>query len=247
VIALDNQNISFARYILTNSYYSHEAILRAYGLNAFVSYLGVDAERFQRLPLPKEGYVLSVGACHHGKGFEFILKSLSLIRAPQRPKFVIVSNVVDPDWRTYLMETARDLEVQLEIKHLVSDSELVGLYNRAKLFVYGSYLEPFGLAPLEAMACGTPVVAVKEGGVRESVLHKETGLLTERDESTFAEATTELLEDDERRERMGRRAVEVVRSFWTLRHAGERLEAHLRQAIARGQEEHSTRSTGFEG
>jgi glycosyltransferase involved in cell wall biosynthesis len=146
---------------------------------------------------------------------------------------VIVSNYTDPHWEEHLMRMALSLRVELEVKTAIPDSELVGLYNRARLFVYAAILEPFGLAPLEAMACGTPVVAVKEGGVRESVLHNETGILTPRDEGTFAEATAELLDNDEQRERMGRRGVEVVRSFWTLRHAGERLEAHLRQAIAR--------------
>ena len=132
---------------------------------------------------------------------------------------------------------AAGLRVDLEVKKAIPDSELVSLYNRARLFVYAAILEPFGLAPVEAMACGTPVVAVKEGGVRESVLHNETGILTPRDEGAFAEATTDLLENDEQRERMGCRGVEVVRSFWTVRHAGERLEAHLRQAVARSKQD----------
>jgi glycosyltransferase involved in cell wall biosynthesis len=43
------------------------------------------------------------------------------------------------------------------------------------------------------MACGTPVVAVKEGGVRESVMHDKTGILTQRDENMFAQAVMDLL------------------------------------------------------
>ena len=81
------------------------------------------------------------------------------------------------------------------------------------------------------MACGTPVIAVKEGGVRESVLHNETGILAERDEEAFAQATTELLRDDVQRERLARRALEVVRSFWTWKHAAERLSWHLERAV----------------
>jgi len=111
------------------------------------------------------------------------------------------------------------------------DEVLVQLHNRAKVFLYAPYLEPFGLAPLEAMACGTPVIAVKEGGVRESVVHNETGILTERDETMFAKAITELLLDEKRRQHMGQRAVEVVHDFWTLEHAGERLLWYLKGAV----------------
>jgi glycosyltransferase involved in cell wall biosynthesis len=50
-----------------------------------------------------------------------------------------------------------------------SDENIVELLNRAAVMVYSARLEPFGLAPLEANACATPVVAVAEGGVRESI------------------------------------------------------------------------------
>jgi glycosyltransferase involved in cell wall biosynthesis len=145
---------------------------------------------------------------------------------------IVVSNTKDAFWEAYLHRLAAKLSVELIAKGCVSDSDLVHLYNRAKLFVYAPYLEPFGLAPLEAMACGTPVIAVKEGGIRESVLHNETGILVERDEEAFALATAELLRDDGQRDRMACRAPEVVRGFWTWTHAAERLGRHLRRAAS---------------
>lgn len=232
---LDRQNASFASYIVTNSYFSREAILRAYGLNAFVSYLGTDIGTFRPLSVPREDYVLSVGSCYNTKGYDFLIRSLGLIDTKIRPKLVIASNMTDPGWEAYLERLAGVLGVDLSIKKCVSDSELVGLYNKAKLFLYAPYLEPFGLAPLEAMACGTAVIAVKEGGVRESVLDNETGILTERDDEAFAQATAELLQDDVQSLRLGRRGLEVVRSFWTWTHAAERLVRHLKRAMG-GQE-----------
>jgi glycosyltransferase involved in cell wall biosynthesis len=227
---LDKQNASFASYIVANSYFSRENILQAYGRNAFVSYLGTDVDLFRPLSLPRDNCVLSVGSCMIQKGFDFLIRSLSLTDARMRPSMLIVSNAVDVAVEAYLHRLASKLGVELSIKKCVSDSDLVHLYNKAKLFVYAPYLEPFGLAPLEAMACGTPVVAVKEGGVRESVLHNETGILTERDEEAFALAVTELLQDRGQRDRMASRGLEVIRSFWTWTHAAQRLEFHLARA-----------------
>ena len=231
MLRIDKQNAFFAKYILTNSYFSRESILRSYGLNAFVCYLGIDTDIFVPLNIPKGDYVLTVGACQPAKGYDFIVESLSYISEKVRPKLIIVSNMVDTAWKNYLQQLALHNGVELDVRSLVRDDELVALYNKARLFVYAPYLEPFGLAPLEAMACGTPVIAVKEGGVRESVLHNETGILTERDEVMFAEAISELFLDEQKRLQMGRRALEVTRQFWTLEHAGQRLLWHLEHAV----------------
>jgi glycosyltransferase involved in cell wall biosynthesis len=148
---------------------------------------------------------------------------------------LIVANGADPAWRRHIEALAERCDVVVEIHTLVKDEALVEVYNRARLLVYAPYLEPFGLAPLEAMACGTPVVAVREGGVRESVRDGETGVLVERDEEAFAAAVAELLADDHKRAQMGSRGVDAVRGFWTLREAGARLLNHLEQiARARG-------------
>jgi glycosyltransferase involved in cell wall biosynthesis len=227
---LDRQNVSGAKYILANSYFSREAILRLYGLNSFVSQLGIDTTLFRPLGLPKESFILSVGTYHPHKGFDFVIRALSLIEKQIRPRLVIVGNSALPGWQAFLQQTAAKLDVTLETKTYVQESELVSLYNQARLFVYAAILEPLGLAPLEAMSCGTPVVAVREGGVRETVLNNETGILTERDEEAFAEAVRELLEDEVRAQQMGGRGIEVVRKGWTLEQAGERLLRHLKRA-----------------
>jgi glycosyltransferase involved in cell wall biosynthesis len=228
---IDRENASFARFILANSYYSRESILRSYGLNAHVSYLGVDTEVFKPLGIPKENIVLSVGSCFSSKGFDFIINSLALVDKRIRPELVITSNSGDPTWKSYLEQLASRAGVNMEIRGAVVDSELVSLYNRARLVLCASYLEPFGLVPIEAMACGTPVIAVREGGFRESVVHDQTGKLVDRDCVEFSRAVSQLITDSEARGTMGQKGLNAVRNFWTLKHAGERLEAHLRRAL----------------
>ncbi|MEN6330123.1 MAG: glycosyltransferase family 4 protein [Methanobacterium sp.] len=230
-LKLDKDNITHAKYILTNSYFTRESILRLYGLNSYVSYLGIDTDLFKPQEVDEENFVLSVGSCRPSKGYDFLTRSLALIDSEIRPKLVIVSNLSEPGWEEYLQNLASDLKVDLDILSLIDDEELVSLYNKAKLVLYAPYLEPFGLVPLEAMGCGTPVVAVKEGGVRETVIHQKTGLHTERDELLFAEATLELLADDEKRNQMSINGIKSVKRYWTLKHAGDRLSWHLNRLV----------------
>ena len=228
---IDKTNSNYSEYTLSNSYFSRESILRMYGINSHVSYLGVDPEMFKPIEITQEKFILSVGTFTPEKGHGFLVESLALIDPEIRPKLIVVSNSSYPPWKTYLEKHAAELNVEMEILSLINDDELTVLYNQAELVVYSPYLEPFGLVPLESMACGTPVVAVKEGGVRETVIHKKTGLLIDRDEELFGEAITKMLSKDYKRYDMGKNAVKTVENYWTLDHAGERLLKHLMRVI----------------
>ena len=142
---IDKENALFSKYILANSYFSRESILKSYGLNSFVSYLGIDIKIFKHLDVPKENFVLSIGSCRPAKGFDFIINSLGHINSKKRPKFIIVSNSVDIRWKDYLEKLAIKVGVNLEVRNLIQDNELVLLYNKAKLVLYAPYLEPLGL------------------------------------------------------------------------------------------------------
>ena len=227
----DKKYTNYSKYTVTNSYFSRESLLRSYGINSFVSYLGVDTNLFKPIDLSKENFVLSVGQCLPEKGFHFIIKSLSKIDINIRPEFIIVSDQGNIHWQNYLKNLASKLKVKLKILTMISDEELVSLYNKAKLVVYASYLEPFGLVPLESMSCGTPVVAVKEGGMRETVIDGKTGILTERDESLFAKEIIELILNNEKTEIMAKNSINVVNDFWTLENSGKRLYNHLNDAL----------------
>lgn len=228
---IEKNNITHSTYILTNSYFSRESLLRSYGYNSFVSYLGIDQNLFKPLEIPEENFVLSVGTCTPSKGYDFIIRSLSLINKEIKPNFIIVSNSKDEIWEKYLNELAEKLEVNLEILSSITDEKLVELYNKAKLVVYAPYLEPFGLVPLEAMGCGTPVVGIKEGGMRETVIDDETGILTDRDEPLFANAIVELLLNKNKRQRMSKKGIITIQNFWTLEDSGKRLLKHLNRVI----------------
>ena len=227
----ERRNIAAASLVITNSYFTREYILRAYGINSFVSYFAVDSEKFKPLKINKENMVLTVGAFHPRKGFRFLIRAISRIDNGIRPKLVIIGDKYYYDELKELTSLAMEKNVLLETLYNVSDEELIGYYNKAKVFVYAPYLEPFGLAPLEAISCAVPVVAVCEGGVRETVINNVTGILAERDEEEFANAISFLLINEQDAQKMGTQGRNYVINKWTWQNSYEMLIKNFNRAI----------------
>ena len=127
----------------------------------------------------------------------------------------------------------------MRIMMQVSDEQLVNLYNRAKAVVYAPLLEPFGLVALEAMACGTPVIGVKEAGLRETVRSGETGILTERSETDFAQAVETLLSDERMLRSMSEQARTYVCRDWTWERSTDGLVRNFRRVIGQASDGHT--------
>jgi glycosyltransferase involved in cell wall biosynthesis len=144
-----------------------------------------------------------------------------------RPQLRWIGNVADPTYKQEVIRFAERKGVDLQLLISISDERLVELLNTAKLMMYAPHLEPFGYAPLEANACGLPVVAIAEGGVRETVEHDVNGLLAEALPECMAAAATSLLKDEGYRMQMGRKAAEHVRSKWSHIAAVDRIEKEL--------------------
>jgi len=86
-------------------------------------------------------------------------------------------------------------------------------YGAADLFVTAPWYEPFGITPLEAMACGTPVIGTAVGGVKYTVVDGQTGyLVPPRDPDAIAAKAARLLRDAELRARMSTQAIARVRT-----------------------------------
>ena len=95
--------------------------------------------------------------------------------------------------------------------------------------------EHFGIVPIEAGACGIPVLAVNAGGPTETIVDGETGLLRPAVTDAWAEAMTELMSmPDERRKDMAKSAKQRVSSMFSLATLGEQLEEAAREAMEKG-------------
>jgi glycosyltransferase involved in cell wall biosynthesis len=226
---VDYKNTRSARKVLANSKFMKNAIAQIYGVNAEVSYHGMDADHFRPLNLPRERFVFSVGSLTPMKGFDLLVQAVAEIAAEKRPSLIIASNFQNPPEKTYLEQMAAALDVDLHLKENVSEDELVTLYNRAAVVAYSPHREPFGLVPLEAMACAAPVVAVREGGVMETVFPGENGLLADRHPQAFAQALSQILDNPALAAKYGHNGRQTVKQQWTWDTAVAKIEKHLLQ------------------
>ena len=188
---IDLENFKNASIVLANSNYSKEFIEKSYGKKAEVCYLGVDTNLFRPLNLDKSIDVLFIG--NIDKGYNLLNNSLELFKTK-------------PNVHTIFRKNGQ---------FNISEKELVRIYNKSKLLVALNQNEPFGLIPLETMACGTPVVAVGEGGYKETVIDKRTGFLISRDVSELYEKINKIISDDKLRNDMAKAARAHVLNNWT--------------------------------
>lgn len=227
LLHLDNSNVASASLVLANSLYSRETLYRVYGLFSRVSRLGLDTDHFRPKHLARERRALSVGALTPKKGFDFLIKSLALIDKKLRLPLTIVSNYADPREQAYIEDLARRFGVVVDIRVRIPEQELVDLYNSSLVTVYAPIMEPFGFVPLESMACGTAVIGVAEGGLRETIRHGETGLLVDRDPAQFASALIALLEKRDYLEMLGAQGRQDVEANWSWDRSIYELENHF--------------------
>lgn len=159
--------------ILANSEEVRRRIRRYYGREAEVVYPPVRVKRFRM----GEGgeYFLAVQRPSPEKRMELLLR---IFRELPRERLVVVGSYIDPDYTSWLEKKVEGMG-NVEWLREVSEKELVELYAGCKALVHTAKREDFGIAPVEAMASGKPVIAVNEGGVRETVVHGRTGLLVD--------------------------------------------------------------------
>jgi glycosyltransferase involved in cell wall biosynthesis len=229
----DRQGTRKASLVIANSNYTADYAHRAYGVSAEVNYPGVDIEAFRPGDRQRQRFVLMVGELVSSKGVDWAVRAVATIPSDQRPPIVLVCNRTFAPERDYVEAMARNSGVELVIRERVPDAEVKRLFQSASAMLYTPHLEPFGLVALEAMASGTPVVAVREAGPIETVVDGETGFLCERDPVQIGDAVLRLMDDELLRTRMSKAGREHVTENWTWDRSVQHLDEVLRQLVER--------------
>lgn len=211
-----------------DSYFTREFIYQVYGKFAWVIPSAVDINTFKPISgILKENLVLFVGVLMQHKAPMFLMEAMGCIPGKKRPKVIFIYPRGDEGMKRDIKQYAVRNNIEVEFYQGVSISELVNFYNRAKVCAYPAIMEPGGLVPLESQACGTPVVAVNEGGNREEVQNGITGFLTDRDKKQFGKAIEQIISDSRLFENMRESGIDYIRSERTWEHSVSKLESYL--------------------
>jgi D-inositol-3-phosphate glycosyltransferase len=214
---------------------------------------GVDLERFR--PRPKadarralglqetERIVLFVGRIQRLKGLEVLLRAFARLSDLDNRRLVIVGGQPGTSQESREIARLQHLAAKLGVAErtrfvgAIAHEELPLYYSAADVSAMPSSYESFGLVAVESLACGTPVVATRVGGLTSIVRDGETGLLVPwRDADLFAERLRAVLQDERLRARLARSARKSVLGYGWDRIADEHLAlfAEVRAAARQG-------------
>jgi glycogen synthase len=252
-IALEN-----ADRIISVSNNSREDILKHFEVDPArvrVIHNGIDLDLYRpvdtdatRKAFEIEGrYVLFVGRTSRQKGMGYLIDAMEHIE----PDVQLVCCTSAPDTKEVEDEIAAKVAGKLRIKwinSLLREDQYVELYANASVFACPSVYEPFGIINLEAMACETPVVASAVGGILETVVDGQTGLLVEpANPRALAEAINRLLRNPAMAlelGRNGRRRVEQHFSWSSIASTTWQLYAELAEERRRRRESKTQATAG---
>jgi len=205
----------------------------------------------------QETVILYVGCFEPRKGIETLVRAVAQMQeqemtaAEGKPKGFSVSTP-RPRLRLLLVggsepdqmdgqerERIEQLIQEARLAHCTTFAGLIGhdrlplYYTAADVCVIPSLYEPFGLVAIEAMACGTPVVASDVGGLRFTVIPGETGLLVPpQDATAFAQAIARILEDEVWARKLRRQASLRVQQNFSWSGVAARLSHLYRHLLA---------------
>ena len=227
--------------VIVFSEHEHGAIVRLYnGKPGRIRLVpcGVDLKRFRplgrsaarsELGLNGSKILLFVGRIEALKGLDLLVHTAAHLDARDL-RVIVVGNEADGSGDlAHLKQMANDLEIadSIEFVGRVNQDRLPWYYSAADVCVVPSYYESFGLVALESMACGTPVVASRVGGLPTIIDHGKTGYLKSwRCPEAFASSLEMILVNGSLQDSMGRAARESAQSMSWDAVAGQLLEIY---------------------
>jgi len=239
---IDQEAVRNADAILANSSKTKMEIQKIYGRkDVEICYPGVDTQLFRPLSAEKLRYALTkfniqksflftTNRHEPHKKLEWLLSIMRYVLKKKPDATLIAAGGFNKFYTPSLLRLCKKLGLDQKVKFVgrITQEDLISLYNASKVCVFCSPEEDFGLGPIEAMACGKPVVAWSNAGPAETVVNGETGLLAKPfDLEDFGEKVATLLNSNEMCAEMGRRGILYVKKKFSLNNFNRKLENTL--------------------
>jgi glycosyltransferase involved in cell wall biosynthesis len=198
------------------------SLKKIYRLNGHIPMIhnGIDHGVFQVNPKVDQGSgsenqgikIVHIGRFDPAKNHELLIDAFAIVSGNfPGTKLLLIG---EGDYRARIMKKVVKNNLTNHVDFLGVRKDIARILSGCDIFVLSSISEGFGLALVEAMAMGLPVVSTNVGGVREVVRDGVNGILVEPNApGAMAEAIEELIKDKERREQMGKKGIEIAKGF----------------------------------
>ncbi len=192
----------------------------------------LDQEVHREFAIPEDRRLIGlVGRVAPEKGHMVALEALPKVLDVAPEVHLLFVGRQQGEFPDELRRRAGQMKLADRITFTGNREDVPRLFDAMEFSILPSVMESFGLAVIECMARGKPVVATRVGGLNELVVHEQTGLLVEQTPEAFAQGMCYLLENESDRERMGRNAQLLIEEKFTIGRNVERLEAVYQRAV----------------
>lgn len=222
------------------SYLEREATVIRHGIDCDLFQPVADRQALRRsLDLPQDGPLIGCfGRIRHQKGNDIFIAALLRVFAKEPHAKALMMGRATAEHETFLKDlkdrvAAAGMQDRILFRDEVPMAQLAPHFQALDLYVAPQRWEGFGLTPLEAMACGAPVVATRVGAFEELVVEGETGhLVAIEDEDAIVASLRGLLQDPDRRATMSRAARSHVAQNFRIEQEAAAIIAVYRQLLA---------------
>ena len=175
--------------------------------------------------------ILFLGRIHKKKGIEILLEALSKIVNKVNFQFTLVGSG-DKEYKNYIFKMIDDknLGSYCNITGYVSSSIKREIYNKTDLFILPSYGENFGIAVVEAMSFGIPVIVSNKVGIFDSIVNNQAGLVVNNSVDELVEAI-KFINNKKKLQFFGTNAKKLVNKKYTLLKMGQLLNKKYHELI----------------
>jgi len=193
------------------------------GVNVHTYHLPEEEDLKKHNHIP-DNYIFCLSRIDSNKGHDLLLHAFDLVRK-ENDDVTLVIGGGSPNPKPRELEVFATMHKIIEEKQMkdrvhftgyIPDDMVVPYYQKAQMFVLPSLFEPFGMTSQEAMACGQPVVASKFGGIRNTIVNGEDGLLVDpKNPREFADAMIRLINDRAYKQKLATAAYKKIQEEYS--------------------------------
>ncbi|MCG2725669.1 MAG: glycosyltransferase [Elusimicrobia bacterium] len=207
---------------------------------------GLNLSEFQNLPSKKEfiakypilrnkKYILFLGRLHKIKGLDLILKAFDTL-VKEKDLYLVIAGEDDGDgYKNKIKKWIKEygLKDRVIFTGMLHGTDKLSAFVDAKMFVLASYFENFGMAVVEAMACGTPVVISDKVGISREVEENNAGIIVETNPQSVYDGIKNLLDNHDLKNKISENGKKMVEKYYDVNKVADKMIEMYEEVIKR--------------